>query len=269
MLLGPVLVSLFFLCGYLLPGVLGFPPIDFVQFALFALILPFSLPWALDNLHVHQARLHAEHHAHQEHMRLKAELHADLHDVVLNNLATIFLSTEVLGRCLHDDTKARQRLQVIRALATETSQHLRGFLQVLDERHATWADLGIQLQQWGETLTAPYGLVFDLTITSAVCDFSPPVLPLRACLYTIFHEILLNTIKHARATQLWGLLDCQGEALWCDFRDDGVGFDPTVTPAGHYGLQNMQRRVEALGGVWHLDSEVGKGTRITFTLPCR
>jgi len=54
--------------------------------------------------------------------------------------------------------------------------------------------------------------------------------------------------------------------------DNGCGFDPqaaaTATPGrrGH-GLENMRRRMTELGGACHLESQSGKGTRITLRMP--
>ena len=53
--------------------------------------------------------------------------------------------------------------------------------------------------------------------------------------------------------------------------DDGVGFDPR-RPAealadGHIGLASSTERVESLGGRVEIDSEPGRGTRVTATVP--
>ena len=50
-------------------------------------------------------------------------------------------------------------------------------------------------------------------------------------------------------------------------RDEGAGFDVNATPAGHYGLRGMRERVLALGGEFKLESGIGRGTLLTFSLP--
>ncbi|RMF85166.1 MAG: hypothetical protein D6736_17835, partial [Nitrospinota bacterium] len=74
-LMAPLLVGLFFILFHLLPGVLGTTPMPFTHFALFSLLLPFTLPSALDNLRLYQERLQVEHTSRQERERMRWDLH--------------------------------------------------------------------------------------------------------------------------------------------------------------------------------------------------
>ena len=50
--------------------------------------------------------------------------------------------------------------------------------------------------------------------------------------------------------------------------DNGKGFDSAILKQGNsLGLNLIRDRVEMLGGTFELDSVVGKGTRVTFTIP--
>jgi signal transduction histidine kinase len=49
-------------------------------------------------------------------------------------------------------------------------------------------------------------------------------------------------------------------------RDDGAGFDPDAAPAGT-GLTNIRDRVAAVGGRVAIDSEPGRGARVSATIP--
>ncbi len=53
--------------------------------------------------------------------------------------------------------------------------------------------------------------------------------------------------------------------------DDGPGFDPQRVPEeGHVGLKNVRSRLEQLcGGRLDIESEIGKGTCVTVTIPKR
>jgi len=48
-------------------------------------------------------------------------------------------------------------------------------------------------------------------------------------------------------------------------KDDGKGFDVSTISPGN-GLQTMQRRAEALGSTWSLESEPGGGTQIKLAV---
>jgi two-component system sensor histidine kinase DegS len=90
---------------------------------------------------------------------------------------------------------------------------------------------------------------------------------LRICLDRVYKEALHNVVKHARADQVKAVLGCRGTTVTCLIQDNGVGFDVSRERQGHYGLRNMQRRVEALGGRVILTSRCGRGTALTIELP--
>jgi len=50
--------------------------------------------------------------------------------------------------------------------------------------------------------------------------------------------------------------------------DDGRGFDTlSVDENGHHGVEFMGERVDELDGEFSIDSEPGKGTIITISVP--
>ena len=52
--------------------------------------------------------------------------------------------------------------------------------------------------------------------------------------------------------------------------DDGVGCDPDqIGKSGGLGVINMRERVLQLNGTFEFDSEPGRGTRVTVTVPFR
>lgn len=262
----PAFVSLFFICLYVLPGVLRLPPVDFRYFALFFLILPFALPLAMDNLALYHARLAAEQTAFQE----KEQIRTELHDLILNNLAVISRSSEVMRRQrIREPGDGERRLQAIQELATRTSRQVREFLWVLDDRHGDWEAFSNQLRQWGNELVEDTDYEFEFTVTPEVLRLAPPALRIRACLDRVYKEALLNAISHAHASCILVTLSCQNETVSCTVQDDGIGFDPEKEPDGHYGLRNMKHRVQELGGRVTIVSTPTIGSCVTVSLPLR
>jgi signal transduction histidine kinase len=50
--------------------------------------------------------------------------------------------------------------------------------------------------------------------------------------------------------------------------DDGRGFDPAqVDQSEHFGLQLLAERAVAASGVARVDSRLGRGTRVSASLP--
>ena len=85
--------------------------------------------------------------------------------------------------------------------------------------------------------------------------------------YRLVQEAITNIAKYARATHVWISLATRDGQVEVSVRDDGAGFDSTVTPKSAYGLAGMRFRVEAEGGTLTLRSSPGAGTLIHARLP--
>lgn len=79
-------------------------------------------------------------------------------------------------------------------------------------------------------------------------------------------EALSNIARHAKATRATVRLERLGSEAVLTVQDNGVGFQPDDSSAGH-GLRNMRERAHALGGTLQLTSEPGKGTLLQITFP--
>jgi signal transduction histidine kinase len=88
-------------------------------------------------------------------------------------------------------------------------------------------------------------------------------------LYRVVQEALTNVSRHARTDRAWLRLEYQPERVILQIRDAGIGFEPPQKPGnGHgWGIVGMRERVEAVGGIFHLETAPGKGTFIEIAIP--
>jgi signal transduction histidine kinase len=86
----------------------------------------------------------------------------------------------------------------------------------------------------------------------------------EAAAYFVVVEAVTNAQKHARASSIRLRAGISRGVLALEVTDDGVG--RAVETEGS-GLQGLRDRVEALGGTFNVDSRIGRGTRITATIP--
>lgn len=88
-------------------------------------------------------------------------------------------------------------------------------------------------------------------------------------IYRIVQEIMHNTIKHARASNLDILLSSKNGKLVLTSRDNGVGFDHAklLQESGGIGLRSLLSRIEIMNGEMFIDSRKNKGTEYTFEIP--
>lgn len=86
-------------------------------------------------------------------------------------------------------------------------------------------------------------------------------------LLRMLQEILANVSKHSRATKLEVALQSNEEKTTLVVADNGVGFDLHVCDLKKtHGVRSMQERTEYLGGVLHIVSGHGLGTKLHITL---
>jgi signal transduction histidine kinase len=93
-----------------------------------------------------------------------------------------------------------------------------------------------------------------------------------AQLHQIVQEAFSNILRHAAASHVTVRLASARRQLQLDIRDDGAGFDRAAAErraqAGKsQGLRNMRRRAELLGATLVVESEPGRGTELSLTMP--
>ena len=81
-------------------------------------------------------------------------------------------------------------------------------------------------------------------------------------IYRIIQELLHNTIKHAKATEILIQLNREEDELVIQFEDDGKGFDLTNLQRKGMGLENIKSRVNYLKGEISFDAKEGEGTSV-------
>ena len=76
--------------------------------------------------------------------------------------------------------------------------------------------------------------------------------------------------KHANAESVSVSIRATDSSTSFAIEDDGAGFDhEALNTQDGYGLFTMRDRAALLGGTVHIDSEKGRGTRVTVTVPER
>jgi len=89
-------------------------------------------------------------------------------------------------------------------------------------------------------------------------------------LYRILQEIILNTVKHAHATELTIEFSLDDNLLLIRTADNGVGYDAYEVREKHkmgLGLLGIQSRIDYLNGTMVLSDELTKGTRYNIRIP--
>jgi signal transduction histidine kinase len=107
------------------------------------------------------------------------------------------------------------------------------------------------------------GITLRWDVSGLHDDVMVPVSKALALL-RILQEVITNTLKHARASQLCVMMSSNEGSLVIRIQDNGIGFDPRVIRSGK-GLPGLKKRAEQIGAQLVLDSS--KGTLIQISLP--
>ena len=84
-------------------------------------------------------------------------------------------------------------------------------------------------------------------------------------IFRILQELLNNSMRHGKATSISITFVSKNHQKTCVYTDNGVGFN---TNSGNkkrgIGMQNIESRVNFLGGNINVQSEINKGVQIEF-----
>jgi two-component system sensor histidine kinase DegS len=91
-------------------------------------------------------------------------------------------------------------------------------------------------------------------------------------LFRVIQELLSNIHEHAHASHAQVSVEFGDEIVTAAVEDDGSGFEVAEVQSAAQqrkglGLTTIQERVEMLGGSMHIESRIGRGTKVRIELP--
>jgi signal transduction histidine kinase len=94
----------------------------------------------------------------------------------------------------------------------------------------------------------------------------------RVLLFRNVRELLVNVVKHAKASKVRVHLTEVDDEVKIAVEDDGIGFDSGAIhdqkgKSSGFGLFSIQERMTDLGGTFAVQSAQGKGCQVTLTVP--
>ncbi len=195
----------------------------------------------------------------QERNRLARELH----DVLAHTLSGVAVELEGLRATRPRDSEQatallNHSLQAIREGLTET----RRALQELRAKPLEDLGLALAVQSLAESYASRSDFQLELDIDHNLRDYPVEV---QQSVYRIAQETLANVADHAQAQNVCIQLKQDRGQLMLRIRDDGCGFDPRSSEdESHYGLLGVRERAEMVGGKLAVESQIGKGTLVSF-----
>jgi signal transduction histidine kinase len=193
----------------------------------------------------------------------------EIHDTLAQGLAGILAQLQAADQTLREPLALRRHLANATNLTRESLIEARRTVQAVEPSVLAQAQLpdaiGDVARRWSEVNDV------DAVLTTTG-DARPMHTDVEVTLLRTAQEALANVAKHARAGRVGLTLSYMADQVTLDVRDDGVGFEPNTKRAngstnGGFGLAGMRQRVQRLAGRLDIESEPGRGTAISATVP--
>lgn len=183
----------------------------------------------------------------------------DLHDNILNKLASIRFNLFALTQ-KPDETVIKRSIEYIDKIQSVESEIRTVAHELNFESFLNKGNFKSILEQLLQNQKETYDTICESTISSDEAIESLSAL-VKMNIYRIIQETLNNINKHANATTISLQLYVKEGFLFLSIADDGVGFNVEKSKSG-IGLKNIKSRVESINGKLKISSEINKGTKV-------
>jgi len=204
-----------------------------------------------------------------EQQQTRIQIARDLHDEVGSTLSSIGLFAQAMtrktGATSHGDANR------FLALITESSSHAKeaisDIIWSIDPGNDNWEIVISKFRRYSSDILETRNIKHKIEMETppATVAVDPHH---RRHLWLLLKEIMTNIVKHSSCTEATILLGVTDGTIHLMVKDNGIGFDSTVTHEGN-GLRNIYARTSALGASVSVESSREQGTRWTIVLPLR
>lgn len=198
----------------------------------------------------------------------RQRLSRQMHDGPAQALSNFILQTEIAMRLLDiDASQAKEELSNLKAAAMSTFQKVRGF--IFELRPMMLDDLGLvpTLRKYIDAFKEQSGMDININVSGTERRLEPY---LEVMIFRAVQELLGNAARHSQATLVKIQLDLGSDFIRIMVDDNGRGFDPEIIKdSNNLGLKLIRERSEMLGGKFEIDSSIGSGAKISFTVQAR
>lgn len=183
----------------------------------------------------------------------------ELHDSIGGNLAAIKLQLNHLA------STSFSNIENINLQLDETYQQVRSLSHTLLPKKFSQNKFCEVLESYLNNISAASALKISFLAypKKAINEMSEGI---QIEIFKIIQELLTNTIKHAKASQIEIQLNLVEGDLNVLFEDNGVGFNTgNYTPG--IGYINLEARIKKLSGSLLIDSKLKRGTIVNIEIP--
>lgn len=197
--------------------------------------------------------------------RERTRIARDLHDEVGANLTRIGRLAEIAEREEGADGRLGPILHSIADATGNVVQAMDEIVWTVNPGNDSLENMASYLLHYVEEFLRDTGITYQLDVPVILPDVTLSA-DVRHNLFMVVKEALGNAVRHGKPHNISLNLEAENGVLMIGVKDDGIGFALTDTAPGANGIDNMRRRMEAVGGELDLRSTPGRGTDVTLRL---
>ncbi|WP_337042280.1 ligand-binding sensor domain-containing protein [Emticicia sp. 17c] len=203
----------------------------------------------------------------EENERVRKIAAQDMHDEFGNSLTRISLLTELIKNKLKkaESEEALVLLSKIGDNASRLYQGTKDFIWAINPEHDNMFEIAIRIKDFCDEILDNRDMRF---ICEGISEtFANIKLPMGASrhLVMLFKEAIMNTLKHANATEVKLNFRIDGKKLYICWQDNGIGIQANKPNNGN-GLGNIRSRAEKIGALVEIISKNNEGTTVKLII---
>ena len=233
----------------------------FILFAFFSVFLTLVLFFEKKNQEIHyQKEILQSVIQTQEEERMR--IAQDLHDDISSKLNIVSLNTHLLKTPNLSEAEYAEITDNIVSLTKKALENSRRIAH--DLLPPVFEKFGLHAAV--EELVLEFSTAKNVQINyENELDFSSLDINKQLHVFRILQELLNNSMRHGKATSISITFVSKNHQNTCVYRDNGVGFNASLgNQKRGIGMQNIESRVNFLGGKINVQSEINKGVQIEF-----
>jgi signal transduction histidine kinase len=190
----------------------------------------------------------------------------DIHDEVGVSLTKISKLSDLMELNERISEANAATRQTIAATARDTIRAMDEIVWAINPRNDTLQEMADYLVYFTKDLLGSTAIACKLEVPLNLPDL-PVATEVRHTVFMVVKEALNNAIKHAAATEIKLGLEVAEKQIAILVADNGSGFRLDRAAGVGNGLENMQKRMDNIGGGVEFSTQLGQGTSIRFHVP--
>ncbi len=204
-------------------------------------------------------------------IRERNRIALDLHDCCAQDLANIIKRLELCEKLFKvEPAKGFEELKTLRDNTRAVLDRTRRVIFNLRSPEDELFDLSSKLISYIKDYEKANDILVKLDTSDPLNDIPPAK---AQSVFYLITEALINIKKHSQAKNIELRLEYDDNLnLKINIKDDGKGFDVNAATLsalqhGKWGLVGMRQRAISLGGTFAVNSQLQRGTAVSFSIP--